>query len=245
MSEIPQQQAISPEDAFELLQNWYVEQQQLKKAKSAEHLARTRLARFYFPQPAEGTNRLDLGLGFDLKMVHSFNYKVDEADLDNVSADKIKELNLPWEELFVYKPELNIKTYRTLTPEQLAFVQSIIEIKEGSPQLEIVPKANTAGQQAHVAAAEEAKPQEHPEQAQFDALYVVSLKAENSKPGEYYYDGDTWWLLGEDMEWIEVPIDAEDGHGRNVGVILHKQLERAEAAKPKRRGRPKKNKEPA
>lgn len=240
MSDIPQQQAISAEEAFELLQNWYVEQQALKKAKSAEHLTRTRLAAFYFPAPVEGTNRLDVGLGFDLKMVHSFNYKVDEADLDNVSADKIKELELPWEELFVYKPELNIKAYRALTDAQRAFVQSIIEIKEGSPQLEVVPKANAVGQQAHVAAAEAAKPAEHPDQAEFDAKYVVSLRAEKSTAGQYFYDGDTWWLLGEDMEWIEVPLGAEDGKGHNIGVILHKQLERAEAAKPKRRGRPKK-----
>lgn len=242
MSDIPLQQQPSPEEVFEELQEWYIQKSALNKAKQEEHLKRVRIAGFYFPSPREGTNRIDLGLGFDLKLDHKLNYSVDEADLDNVAADKIKELQLPWEELFDYKPQLNIKTYRNLTDEQRLFVQSIITIKEGSPQMEIVPKANAAGQQAHIAAAEAAAPEQHPMQEQFDRLYVVSLKAEKSTPGQYFYDGETWWLLGEDMEWIEVPLDADDGEGRNIGVILHKQLERAQAAKPSRRGRPKKDK---
>lgn len=247
--DIPQQQPMTAEDAYERLQLWFLDRQKLAPMKSHEHLERVALVKHYFADAGEGTTRLDLGGGFDLKVQLSFNYKVDEGELDNVSADEIKALELPWDDLFVYKPTLNVKQFRQLNAEQTAFVQKLLTITDGSPQLEIVPRANAEGQQKHVEAAEAAKATAAPVsdeaaalQAYFDEKFPVVLKAEKAVEGSYYYDKADWWYF-TNGEWVEVPIEAEDGRGHNVHVVLHKQHERAEASKPKRRGRPKKNKE--
>lgn len=195
MVDIPTQPQMTPEQAYQRLQEWFQKQAQLKTLKAHEHLERTALAGFYFTQPQEGTNRIDIGGGFDLKLQHGYYFKVSEEDLDQVKAADIKKLKLPWEDLFKYKPELVLSEYRKLSAEQKKFVDGILDIKEASPQLEIVPKADRAGQAQHVAAAEAA--------SSSDQL-VIAADAESAEPGQYYNDGETWWQLGEDIEWVEV-----------------------------------------
>lgn len=249
MVDIPPQQQMTPEQAFQRLQEWYQKQAQLKTLKTHEHLERTALSTFYFNDPREGTNRLDIGGGFDLKLVHGFNYKVNEEDLDNVKAADIKKHKLPWDDLFDYKPTLNMKTYRSLSAEQKAFVDQYLDIKPASPQLEIVPVADRDGQAAHAAAAEAgnaAASGSTPETDTSDSsAFEVVLEAESAEPGQFYYDGESWWVLGEDIEWVEVGPDEHDENDNNVVGQLTEILERlqaeAAAAKPKRgRGRPKK-----
>lgn len=238
MTDIPAYPGMTPEQAFQRLQDWYQKQAQLKSLKSHEHLERAALSEYYFPNQVEGTNRLELGGGFDLKLQAGFNYKVTEEDLDNVSAADIKKHKLPWDDLFIYKPELSISTYRTLTAEQKAFVDSILTIKPASPQLEIVPGANREGQAAHVAAAEAAAGNADASGSPAAASpategggdeRVVVLDAEKAEPGQFYHDGENWWQLDDDVEWQEVVDLVEIG-------ILDAQLAdlNAKPAKPKR-----------
>ena len=120
MTDLPSYSGMTPEQAFERLQAWYQKNAQLKTLKTHEHLERVALAEYYFPQANEGTNRLPLGGGFDLKLQHGYRYTVTDEDLDQVAAKDIKRLKLPWDDLFVYKPELKLSEYRKLTPEQKA-----------------------------------------------------------------------------------------------------------------------------
>ena len=227
--------AMTAEQAFARLQTWFQQQTELKELKQAEHLARVAVSEFYFPHPEEGTNRFDIGLGFDLKLQHSFNYGVDEAALEQVKAGDIKRLKLPWDDLFVYSPKLSVKVYRELTPEQKKFVDALLDIKPGSPQLAIVPRAEVA---------EAAKAAQFPAQADVDpaqlsiaeTLTHIVTDAEQAQPGQYYNDGSTWWQLTDDFEWSEV----EDG--ATIGTLAAQllQIQSAAIAKPAKKTRGKK-----
>lgn len=247
MSDIPAQKRMDDEEAFERLQVWFLAKAELNEAKQKEHMERVALAGHYFSAPDEGTNRMPLGGGFDLKLTHAINRKIDEGELDNVTADDVKRLNLPMEELVEYKPTLNVRVYRTLNAEQKLFVDQFVESKDGSPQMEIVPAANTEGQQAHIAAAEAKSASEL-----LDPRWPIALVAEKAVHGDYYYDGDTWWWLNANIEWDEVPPEATEENGDTVTNLLDQQLhirKQMEAskkpAKPaaKKRGRPSKKKE--
>lgn len=193
MAKIPEQQKLTPEQAYEQLQTWFGMQQQLGQLKTAEVLARGNIAGYYFPEPEEGTNRFDIGGGYDLKLDHKVNRTVDEAALLNVTAAQVKALKLPMDELFVQKWELKTGAYRTLTDEQRLFVDALLDIKPGTPALSIVPVADREGQAAHVAAAEAAP--------KFD---INTGKEEDTTPGQYFKDSEgVWWLLDSD-EWLEI-----------------------------------------
>lgn len=213
-----EQPNLTPEQAYKRLQEWYLQKKDLSELKSAEHLARVQLATFYFPAPKEGTNRFDLGGGFDLKLTHSMNYKVDEAALENVKQADIKKLKLPWDDLFVYEPKLSIKAYRKLSTEQKKYVDQLLDITEGSPQMDIVPVADTAGQQAHIEAAKT-----------LTGKNVIVEDAEQATEGDYYTDGaGNWWQLSLDAAgWVEVTDPGKKGEleGQRLGSLSSSEVQ--------------------
>lgn len=195
------EQPLTPETAFARLQAWFVESQELKELKQKEVIHRKELSAFYFTAPREGTNRLDLGQGYDLKLDFSYNYKVDEAELDNVAASQIKKLKLPWDDLFVFKPELSVSTYRKLTPEQKAFVDTLLVITDATPQLAIVPQTGTRTDVPVTPAA--------PAPAATELHIVEDM--DEAVCGSYYEDGEgQWWLCTvfdpatQERDWEQV-----------------------------------------
>lgn len=132
---------LTPEQAYARLQLWYQKQAQLAELKTEEILLRKELSGFYFHRPVEGVNRVDLGGGFDLKLDHGYDYKVDEAALDAVKAADIKRLKLDMDALVVYKPSLSLTAFRKLNAEQYKFVVGFLDIKEKTPQLHIVQQS--------------------------------------------------------------------------------------------------------
>lgn len=189
MTEI-EEKPLTPETAYQELQIWFQEKRDLGMLKFVEHKRRVKLSDFYFTAPREGTNRMDLGGGYDLKMDYSYNYKVDEPALENVTPAQIKKLKLTdmWDALFVYKPELSISQYRKLTAEQKLFVDQLLDIKPGSPQMDIVKRA------------EEAAPA--------PAITGLADTDDVSDVGQYYEDGEGQW-------WVSV-IVADEETGEDV-----------------------------
>lgn len=211
MVQIAQQPQRTPEEAFMQLQEWYGKKLALANLKTAEVLLRQDMASFYFPAPNIGTNRLDLGDGFDLKLVHKQNITVDEAAIEQVTAAQIKKLKLPWEELFNYKPTLVKSVYDDLTAEQKKFVDTLLNIKDATPDLDIVPRANYEGAQAHAEAAV----------AEQQANRITGVDdPDEAKPGDYYEDGEgQWWFVKEDGDWVtcddpNVPVAPAKPKGR-------------------------------
>lgn len=121
---------------------WFKMQEELSKLKVAESLLRKRIFAHYFTNPTEGVNNHPLDDGYVLKGGHVINRKVVEADLEALQAAmKAEGANLPKlpiNKLVKWKPELVKSEYNKLSDEDKLVFDRALEIKPGSPTLDIV-----------------------------------------------------------------------------------------------------------
>jgi hypothetical protein len=149
MADLTEETAVTPAE----LSKWYLLKKQLAEVKTAESLMRSRIAKFFFPTPDEGTNTHPLkdGTGANLKMVHTIDRKVDEGELEALKAalaaaetdegSNLKGVEFDFDKLIVWKPELKIAEYRKLSEAQQAIFDRVLVVKPGMPQLDItIPK---------------------------------------------------------------------------------------------------------
>lgn len=145
MTDLTQVTAVTAEE----LTTWYELQQELARVKAAEAMLRSRIAKYFFPNPTEGSKEnkhpLNDGTGAILQMDHVINRKVLEPELDAYRESlKVEGSNvprLPLNKLIKWKPELVKSVYVTLTDEERRAADTFLDIKPGSPQLEIrIPK---------------------------------------------------------------------------------------------------------
>jgi hypothetical protein len=119
------------------LNMWDELNKQIGKLKAAEMLLRMKIFHTLFPTPVEGTNSLPLTEGWVIKAKYPISRKV-LADVALTAAAHLREAGIRFDELVIYKPELAVGEYRKLTAEQCVLFDQILEVKPGSPQLEIV-----------------------------------------------------------------------------------------------------------
>ncbi len=119
------------------LAEWFDMKSQLKKLKDKEILMRKKISTHFFPDPKEGTNRHNLGDGYDLVLNHSLNRSIDEGAL-NALASQLAEASVSVDAMVRTKPSLNKRAYNTLTEEQRQLFDQALVIKDGSPTLSIV-----------------------------------------------------------------------------------------------------------
>lgn len=222
----------SPEEAFERLQRWYTTKLELSELKTSEVLERKDLAGYYFPNPREGTNRLELGGGFHLKMTFPINRKVDEDAFNAVKVKDIKRLKLPMDDLFIMKPTLSLSAYRELDDEQRAFIDELLDSDDGTPSMDIVPagesddgragtevatgnatgkgKGKGRGRGRKAAQADDAGVPPLPPipaAALPDGVNFVEEEGD-AEPGDYFDDGEKVWQMqdegGDEYVWVEV-----------------------------------------
>lgn len=131
------------------LSKWYQLQEQLKAVKASEMLLRTKIYKGLFINPEEGTNSVPLSEGWLLKAKRTIQRDIDLAAFQALASlnqetqqSKFSEVGIAPELMIKWKPELVIKAYRALTPEQLAIFDQALIIKDGSPALEIVLPAS-------------------------------------------------------------------------------------------------------
>lgn len=129
------------------LVEWYRLKEELARIKTTEMLLRQKIFKFYFPNPKEGTNKVDLKDGTDavLKAIHIIDRTIDPGSLDALRTAIFEEGSnlprLPIADLIRYKPDLVLREYRKLTVEETLVFDQCLIIKPGSPQLEItIPK---------------------------------------------------------------------------------------------------------
>ena len=133
MSAIPAN-AVTQED----LNAWSQLQKQLGDLKSAEMLLRTKIFKGLFPNPVEGTNSVPLGTeGWVIKAKYPINRKPDVALL-TARAPELRAAGIVLEDVIRTIPELSTGEYRKLTDEQRHLLDQVMEVKPGSPALEIV-----------------------------------------------------------------------------------------------------------
>lgn len=145
MADLEAVTAVTPKE----LADWYIIKQRMVTDKAAEAMMRTRIFKFFFPTPEEGTNTHPLkdGTGAELKAVHSIDRKVDETELEALkeALEKAKEdekdnlhgLEIPFDDLIVWKPELKVAAYRKLTDAQRDVFDRVLVVKPGMPQVDI------------------------------------------------------------------------------------------------------------
>ena len=142
MSTIPENQLT--QDDFN---QWAKVTEQLGKLKATEMLLRMKIFRVMFPNPVEGTNSVNLTDGWVLKAKYPINRKVLE-DILVARTKEFKEAGLKLNNLIVRNPELAVAEYRKLTAEELKLFDQALEIKPGSPALEIVLPKRAKAQDA-------------------------------------------------------------------------------------------------
>lgn len=142
----------------QVLQAWQQKAADLEALKAQEMQLRKAAFELYFAAPVEGTNRTELGGGWSLKGEYKFNYSLTnkngatEKAYDDITAIS-QQAGFVADRLFSWQPELSIKEYRLLNPDNasaqteeqkkiLAVLQKVLTIKPGAPTLTIEqPKA--------------------------------------------------------------------------------------------------------
>lgn len=132
MSEIPAN-TLTQDD----FNQWAAVNKQIGVLKATEMLLRMKIFRTMFPTPIEGTNSVNLTEGWVLKAKYPITRKVLE-DVLVARTKEFKEAGLKLNDLIVRKPELAVAEYRKLTAEELKLFDQALEIKPGTPALEIV-----------------------------------------------------------------------------------------------------------
>lgn len=122
--------------AMEQLAEWYNIAQQVKLLKDTEMALRTALSRYFFPNPKEGSNKIELPDGAKLVMQHKMSYKILPELMDTVRV-QCKEQGINMDDYIKNKPELKLKEWRTLEGDDKEVFGQVLEIKPSSPSLEI------------------------------------------------------------------------------------------------------------
>ena len=116
---------------------WHAMQSQLSALKAQEALLRSKIFKSFFPNPIEGTNTAPLAEGWVIKATYPITRKPDAALLVSMGPE-LRAAGIRMDEVIRYKPEVAITEYKKLTEEQRHLMDRVLEIKPGSPQMEIM-----------------------------------------------------------------------------------------------------------
>lgn len=127
------------------LEIWYKMQEDLKILRDEENKLRIEIFKAAFPDPKEGTNKVDLKEGWVLNATMPISRKVDLAAF-LAMKEQLDEAGISSDKMVKFLPELELKQYRCLTEEEVQLVDQFLIIKEGSPQMKIVLPASAKKQ---------------------------------------------------------------------------------------------------
>lgn len=72
-----------------LIQKWTAAKSHLEVAKETEMNLRKQVTDLLFPNPVKGTQRQELGQGYNIKLVYNLNYKLGDVELRGQDGEKI------------------------------------------------------------------------------------------------------------------------------------------------------------
>ena len=87
MAEIPAEPEVTIQDLYK----WFEMKKQLDLLKWQESDLRKKVVAKFFPVPKEGVNTMDLGAGYELKLTHSIDRKIDQTQLDVLKGLLVKD----------------------------------------------------------------------------------------------------------------------------------------------------------
>ncbi len=141
---------VTVEERNSRIKDWLAAKATLEAAKNNELELRNILAKMCFPNPVKGTQRIDLGEGYSLKMVHKVNYKIDAEKVEDV-LDEIEKVGnegqFLGERLVKLQYDLSVSEYGKLdvsnpTHKKVkALLDKIVTTTDATPAMEFeVPK---------------------------------------------------------------------------------------------------------
>ena len=131
---------LTEEQKMELLVKWYEAKMQLAKVQAAERALRDTVVKTFLPDGGkEGTNTVKLSTGDELKIVNSFNRKVDKAVWSTI-LPKMIEAGIDVNEVGETKVELRVGAYKKLSDKQRAIIDEAVTTTPGSAQVSIKVK---------------------------------------------------------------------------------------------------------
>lgn len=127
----------------QVLQKWLDANKALTDAKAVEATLRQKVVEMYPFEADEGTERVPLANGYELKVVKKLNYTLNNKDdATDKALTKLEEMGergkLIAERLVSWKPTLSISEYRELTAGERGIIDEVLTIKPGLPSLELV-----------------------------------------------------------------------------------------------------------
>lgn len=138
--------AISNRDA--LLTSWKNAKDALTTATLAERELRSQVIAAFSETNDEmysGTESIDIGFGYDLKIVHNLKYTLDNSNdfektdkaLDEIEAALGDIGELIVDRLVKRKLEISVSEYKELPPEAKKIIDRVLTIKPASKSVEI------------------------------------------------------------------------------------------------------------
>jgi len=135
-----------------LLADWKKAKAELDEVKSREAQLRGLVVEVFSQEKdpmKSGVENVDVGWGFNLKIEHKLNFKLDNANdcekLNGVlNAIEISMAggNIIADRLVKWKPELSVSEYKLLSPENKARIDSVLTVTPASKSVELIaPKA--------------------------------------------------------------------------------------------------------
>ena len=131
-----------------LLLKWQDAQAKLEEAKAREMMLRKLVVAVCTnPDKKSGTERVELGNGWQLKTEKTINYKL-KSKVEGVSNftavlgayNQIRALSPDVaDKLVKWDAKLSVSEYRTLTPEMRAVIDNVLITDDGAPTVEIIP----------------------------------------------------------------------------------------------------------
>jgi len=160
----PGQPETEEPEAFRLrrnaeIQHWLAAKPILETAKSNEMDLRNKVTITLFPSPKKGTQRYDIGGGYNVKLIHGITYTLGDKDATREDGSKkpireqIEELEkkiiaevgevgrIYVDRLIKWKPELSATDYEKLDPKDpvesvvAVMISEFVTTKPASPQL--------------------------------------------------------------------------------------------------------------
>jgi hypothetical protein len=133
----------TPEEVEKLVGEWNAAQETsiniAKPLVERELVLRKVVSKLVFPSPVEGAkNRANLPAGWALKLTYSIDRKVEEPVLE-LNKEQFATAGINVDNLIRWKPELKVKEYKELSEEQRKVFDQALNIKPGTPQLELLP----------------------------------------------------------------------------------------------------------
>lgn len=118
------------------LQSWAANKALLDELKKVEMEQRKSMDALFFPDACNGTNKVELGNGYELHSTHgvitsldSSAYKLLEPEIDQ----SIKDMCISWE------PKLDGRAYKKIPEEKRELLDEAITTKPKAVTLKIVP----------------------------------------------------------------------------------------------------------